>query len=393
LLVVGSPATAFAVNAATFAVSAICLLRVRRGPAPKARERAATKDRVLRGWRALTGDRTVAVIAAGLVAVSFAAGATGVLFVEQSVEWLGTGAHGYGYLAAAVGVGGFLGSLAGDRLAAHERVALTVAVALAASGAAMVGLSGVRNAPLAWLLAAVFGAGYVLLEIFTITLLQRCLDSEVLGQASGTLDAATFGAVLLGAALMAPIVETLGLVAATIVSGAPALAAALLTAWFVRRLTLRSDSRLDRLEPRVRLLGHVSALVGANRPALEQLANVARPDVVSAGSIVIRQGEPARDFYVVVDGTYDVESTNGHDRAAHLARLGRGDYFGEIGLLEGWPRTATVRAATDGTVLRIPGADFMQVVTAAPPVAGALRMVASMRLADVRAAVPTLTAK
>jgi CRP-like cAMP-binding protein len=368
-------------------VSALCLLRVHRGPRPRPRPPAPVGERVLTGVRALTADATVVVIAIGLVAVSFAVGATGVVFVDLSSQRLGTGAHGYGFLAAAVGVGGFLASLAGDRLARGRRIATTVAVALAASGGAMVALAAVHTAPLAWALAAAFGAGYVLLEVLAVTLMQRCLDPAVLGQASGTLDAATFGAVLLGAALMAPVIDFAGLTTAIGVAGAPVLAAALVTAAFGRRLGTRSDAGLDALEPRLRLLGTVGAFVGASRTALERLATAARDDSVAAGTVVVRQGEPARGFYVVVDGVYDVTSANGHvDEPRHVARLHAGDCFGEIGLLEGWPRTATVRAATDGRLLAIPGADFLQVVTASPRLAGAMREVAALRLAGVRAA-------
>jgi CRP-like cAMP-binding protein len=381
LLVVGSPALAFSVNAATFVVSALFLLAVRRGQQPRALPALAGGSRILTGWRALTSDSTVLVVAAGLVSVSFAVGASSVFFVDLSAEALGTGAHGYGYLAAAVGVGGFLASLTGDRLAAGGRIADTVTIALAASGSAVIAMATVSNAAFAWALAVVFGAGYVLLEVLAVTLMQRCLDAGVLGQASGTLDGATFGAVLLGAAVMAPVIAYAGLTVGLIVAGAPALVAALLTGAFARRLDERSGSGLDELAPRLGVLADVAALVGASRPALERLATAAHDQHVRAGTVVVRQGEPASDFYVVVDGRYDVSSANGRtDHPAHIAQLEPGDYFGEIGLLEGWARTATVRATTDGTLLCIPGADFLQVVTAMPHVAGTLREVATTRL-------------
>jgi predicted MFS family arabinose efflux permease len=388
LLVVGSPAIAFGVNAATFVVSALCLLRVRPSPAAGGRTRFQAGPRVLAGWRALTSDSTVVVIATGLVAVSFAVGATAVVFVDLSALRLGTGTHGYGYLAAAVGVGGFLASLTGDRLAEGRHIADTVAIALAASGSAMVALAAVHHAPVAWVLAGVFGAGYVLLEVLAITLMQRCLDSDVLGQASGTLDAAIFGAVLLGAAVMAPLIEYAGLTTAICVAGAPSLLAAVLTTGFARRLDARSGSGFDELAPRLEVLGSVDALVGATPTALEGWATAAHEELVSAGTVVVEQGQAARDFYVVVDGVYDVSSANGHPGhdAAPVAQLRHGDYFGEIGLLDGLRRTATVRASTDGSLLCIPGPDFLQVVTTAPRVASTFRDVASVRLAGVRAA-------
>jgi CRP-like cAMP-binding protein len=387
LLVVGSPALAFSVNAVTFIVSALCTLGLRRGPKPRRYPADAPGARMVTGWRALTSDGTVVVIAAGLVAVSFAVGASGVYFVDLSVERLGTGVHGYGYLSAALGVGGFLASLTSDRLAAGSHIADTVAIALAASGSAVVSMALVHNAPLAWALAVVFGAGYCLLEVLAVTLIQRCLDPDVIGQASAALDAPVVGAVLLGAAVMAPLIDHAGLTTALCAAGAPALVTALLTGAFARRLDARSDSGLDELTPRIEVLSGVAALVGISRPALERLASAAHDQQVRSGTVVVHQGDPAVDFYVVVEGTYDVSRLNGGaSHQAHIGRLEHGDYFGEIGLLEGSPRTATVRASTDGSLLCIPGWDFLQVVTESPRVAGILREGASLRLAGVHAA-------
>lgn len=64
------------------------------------------------------------------------------------------------------------------------------------------------------------------------------------------------------------------------------------------------------------------------------------------GSVIVRQGEPAHEFFTIVAGHVQVESEDG---AAHdfrlMAELGPGDYFGEIALLTGQPRNASVVAA------------------------------------------------
>jgi CRP-like cAMP-binding protein len=52
--------------------------------------------------------------------------------------------------------------------------------------------------------------------------------------------------------------------------------------------------------------------------------------------------------------------------------LEEGDYFGEIGLVEGIPRTATVRAATGGLVYRIAGPDFLDAINESPILSGTL---------------------
>jgi CRP-like cAMP-binding protein len=60
--------------------------------------------------------------------------------------------------------------------------------------------------------------------------------------------------------------------------------------------------------------------------------------------------------------------------------MGPGEVFGEIGLLRGVPRTATVTAATDGSLLALDGADFLELVNAGPLV--------RPRLLDLRRGAP-----
>jgi CRP-like cAMP-binding protein/cytochrome P450 len=84
-----------------------------------------------------------------------------------------------------------------------------------------------------------------------------------------------------------------------------------------------------------------------------------------AGATIFRQGDPPEHFYVIQKGEVEafVEQAGGHERA--VARLGPGDHFGEIGVLQGVPRTATVRAATETTVLALGREAFNELVVEA----------------------------
>jgi len=79
-----------------------------------------------------------------------------------------------------------------------------------------------------------------------------------------------------------------------------------------------------------------------------------------AGQPLVRQGEPARAYYVVRRGTLDVieETADGLGRV--LRTLGRGDAFGELGLVDRAPRTATVRGATAGQVFELDAGSFQR---------------------------------
>ena len=83
---------------------------------------------------------------------------------------------------------------------------------------------------------------------------------------------------------------------------------------------------------------------------------------VPAGTVFVREGEPASEFFVITAGEVAVEQgTNGTVR--ELARLCAGEYFGEIGLLRGTSRTATVRAVSpEVTVLVLDAAGFRRLV-------------------------------
>jgi len=71
------------------------------------------------------------------------------------------------------------------------------------------------------------------------------------------------------------------------------------------------------------------------------------------GTSVAMQGQHGVGFHLVVEGTADVEK-NG----AKLGELGPGGYFGEIGLIDGGPRSASVIATSDLTTLSLVGWDF-----------------------------------
>jgi CRP/FNR family transcriptional regulator, cyclic AMP receptor protein len=86
---------------------------------------------------------------------------------------------------------------------------------------------------------------------------------------------------------------------------------------------------------------------------LTQVADRMKEVHFSAGTAVAKQGESGVGFHLVVDGTAEV-SRDGDV----LAQLGRGGYFGEIGLIDGGPRSATVTATTDLDTVSLVGWDF-----------------------------------
>ena len=70
-----------------------------------------------------------------------------------------------------------------------------------------------------------------------------------------------------------------------------------------------------------------------------------------ASQIIVHQGAPANRFYVIIEGAVEVVQQDEEGQETVIHHLSDGQYFGEIGLLEGRQRTATIRASTDVKVL------------------------------------------
>jgi predicted acylesterase/phospholipase RssA len=98
-----------------------------------------------------------------------------------------------------------------------------------------------------------------------------------------------------------------------------------------------------------------------DEPLRAQLLSEARREQLRAGDVVIDEGDEASAFFVVCSGLLEV--VVGPD-ARRLRLLRPGDPFGELALLAGTRRTATVRAVRDSEVWRIDGADFAGLVSA-----------------------------
>ena len=107
-----------------------------------------------------------------------------------------------------------------------------------------------------------------------------------------------------------------------------------------------------------------------------ELASIARPALYAAGEAVVRQGEPGGSLFIVARGEAIVTlaATTGE-----VARLRSGSVFGEMSLLTGEPRSATVTAVTDCELLEIDAEAFRRLVLANPSVVERITAVAATR--------------
>lgn len=115
----------------------------------------------------------------------------------------------------------------------------------------------------------------------------------------------------------------------------------------------------------------VSLFSNCTNKELEKIAKAADEVVMPAGSLIVDQGQTGREAFVVLDGRVAVRR-NGKK----VSTLEAGAMFGELSLLDYGPRTATVIAETDTTLLVISQRHFTGVLYDVPPLAH--KMLASL---------------
>jgi CRP/FNR family transcriptional regulator, cyclic AMP receptor protein len=100
---------------------------------------------------------------------------------------------------------------------------------------------------------------------------------------------------------------------------------------------------------------------GVSDDELAQIAPFANEEFVEEGRELVREGDYAYEFMVIEEGEAEVIR-----HGEHLADLGPGDFFGEMGLLEGTLRNATVTAKTPMRVVTLTGWDLKRMERTIP---------------------------
>ncbi len=356
----------FALKGATFVASAVLLASIRGvrwpGRGDTALRLDATEPAPPR-QRLRTGVAGLVVLVGGMYVVR---GAEMVLYVLVVTDLLGAPAASLGFLSGGAGLGALLAAPFATRVITRLRPAGTLTGAVVLTAVPTLALTVVGSVLLASTATAVVGAGMVFFEVAFVLTLQRVTSDERLGTVFGAVDSASNAGMLLGALLVPLLVQIAGVEEALVVIAAGIVVVLLATAPALRRVSRAAAEHLEEIEPAVTTLERVALFSEASRAGLERLAAAAVEETVARGVDVVRQGEPADDLWVVRSGDLEV-LVDGH----RVNMVGAAGWFGEIGLVDRVPRTATVRSLTPVTLLRIPGGVFLEVLVdgAAPPAA------------------------
>ncbi len=122
-------------------------------------------------------------------------------------------------------------------------------------------------------------------------------------------------------------------------------------------------------------LATVEVMQHLPEPEKEAIASLVTPLCLRAGEVICREGEPGDYFYMIAEGEADI-----FKGVKHLTTLGPGEIFGEMSLLTGEPRSATVVARTPMELYQLTEENFSRVLARSPHLASALSRTLARRL-------------
>jgi CRP/FNR family transcriptional regulator, cyclic AMP receptor protein len=118
----------------------------------------------------------------------------------------------------------------------------------------------------------------------------------------------------------------------------------------------------------VELLRSVPLFSDLEEPELERFSRVAVARSFPAGTRVFHEGDHSDACYIVRDGSFRVTREHSDGRAITLASLGPGDIFGELAMLDGEVRSASVEALSDGELLALPAGEVRALLARHPEI-------------------------
>jgi CRP-like cAMP-binding protein len=125
-------------------------------------------------------------------------------------------------------------------------------------------------------------------------------------------------------------------------------------------------------------LGSVPLFSSCTSRDLQKIAKASDEVTIDEGKVLVEQDAIGHEFFVIVEGSAQV-TRNGHD----VATMGPGDYFGELALFDGGPRTATVTATSPMRVLVLGQREFAGLLDEVPGLTHKVLATLARRIRDL----------
>jgi len=292
----------------------------------------------------------------------FAFGGIGILVVVLATDVFHGGDAATGYLNAAIGVGGTVGALASAALVLRPRLGPVLLVGAGALGGATIVLGFASALGVALVAAAVASLGNLLLDVTRTTIVQRVVPDAYRGRLGGVMATVQSVAEASGTLLLPIVVTVAGFGVALGVTGVALIAASVVA---IGLIGTAGDVAAGPYDADLRRIARLPVFGGLSPARVEEALRRFEPVPVVAGTVVVREGDPADRFFVINAGTFEVSQAAATGGTGTVIRsLGMNDVFGERGLLARAPRSATVTARSDGLLFALDGEAFLRLVGA-----------------------------
>ena len=131
---------------------------------------------------------------------------------------------------------------------------------------------------------------------------------------------------------------------------------------------------LGSMDEKTAIVAEIPMFAKLEQRSLEAVATLAKLVTVPAGTVLLREGEPAESFYVIVHGTVQIERLG-----AFVRSIMDGGFIGEVALIEGGERTASAICATPCELLEFGSFEFGRVMATFPDVRARVEAAAARR--------------
>ena len=260
-------------------------------------------------------------------------------------------------LSGAIGLGAVLAMPIAARAANSRSPLRPILAALVVTAVPTAALAFLTDLVWASVVVIGIGAGMVVFEVVIVVMVQRVAPDATLGRVFGAINGASNTGKLAGALAAPALIALADVETALVIVGAVVLVAAALSVKPLVVIGRLAAARQRDLDPKVRILAALAIFEGASEASLERLAAELQPVEVGAGEVVLREGDVANNLYIAITGSLSVSVAG-----TEVGSLGPNDWFGEIGLFDRRPRTASVTAIEASTLWRIGGAMFLAVL-------------------------------
>ena len=140
---------------------------------------------------------------------------------------------------------------------------------------------------------------------------------------------------------------------------------------------------MARASAKVELLRNVPLFSGLSAKELMSLSRLMDEIDLKPGTVIIREGNTGGEFFIVIEGTIEVKR-----KGRRLARLGPGDYLGEIALIDHGPRTATAMVETEARLLVLASREVHSMLASDPRIENKILRTLAARVRDMSPTTP-----